>query len=163
MSSSTPSRANNSRKRAAVDPAKHTAPEQRDVRGKLSDFSRYMDDLVAENEESKRELAATKVQLVESAEQLKIAKEAKAEVAAKYIDELRHHVRDYESIIEKLKEEKDELETKMASTETETGELNQLRLTVATVKSHLKDYITLESTGIVLLTTTGQVRWMIIL
>ena len=59
--------------------------------------------------------------------------------------------------------EKDELETKMAYTETETGELNQLRLTVATVKSHLKDYITLESTGIVLLTTTGQVRWMIIL
>ena len=159
--STTPSRGAASRKRLAV--AEHAKQsDQRDVRSKFSDFSRFMGDVVAENEETKQELAATKARLVESTEQCRVAREARDAEAVKYTEELKRHMSDYESIIEKFNEEKEEMQRKINGAAQESAELNGLRSMIAAIKSHLKDYITLECPGVPLITTTGQVMMIVI-
>jgi hypothetical protein len=157
-SSATPSsstRNGGNRKRTAADQAKAggAADHQRDVRSKLSDFHRFVDDIVAETEDTKQEILFTKRQLTEASEQARIAREQKDEA----VQELRRRVIEYESAIDELNEEKLSLQRRIDTAASDAAELGNLRSIVQTIKSQLKDYITLEISGVSLLTTTGQV------
>ena len=123
--------------------------DQRDVRSKLSDFTRVVDEIVTENEDTKHELATLKQQLAESANQLRISKtenEDKERELAQRTDE-----------IEELHAEKRELQFRIDSFAHEEVEIVNLRAVVASIKAHLRDYITLDTVGASMLTTTGQV------
>jgi len=155
-----------SRKRASA--AAHVDPDPRDVRSKLSDISRIMEDIVVENEAARQERMTLKQSLTEAHVQCNIAKEAVVAAKERYNEELlttqeryeaqlRTQALDFEHAIYKLAEEKKELQRKVDASAQDSSELETMRLKVASVKGQLKDYITLESAGASLLTTTGQV------
>jgi chromosome segregation ATPase len=158
LHSNPPTRGNGGRKRssAADQPKSCGTTDQRDVRSKLTDFTRILDDIVVENEESKQELATVKRQLAESSDQLRVAKEEKEAMSAE-VRELLTRTNDLETMVDELNEEKLELRSRIDGAANSEAELNSLRGAVASIKSHLRDYITLETTGVSLLTTTGQV------
>jgi chromosome segregation ATPase len=154
------------RKRAST--AAQVDPDQRDVRSKLSDISRIMEDIVAENEEARQERTTLKQSLTEAQVQCNLAKEAVVAAKERYDEELlttqeryeaqlRTQAVDFEHAIYELAEEKKELQRKVDASAQNSSELETMRLKVASVKGQLKDYITLESAGASLLTTTGQV------
>ena len=174
MSTSSTRGATNSRKRQLEQP-KTQLPSfvadqpQRDVRSKLSDFTRMMDDIVAENEEAKQELIAAKEQHDETLVQLRIAKERNQIAGEDHSKILRRNKEEHEAIVrdltkkhdtvvKELNQEKAELQRRIDASSNDTAELAELRNVVASVRMQFKDYITLETAGASLLTSTGQVR-----
>ncbi len=150
-----PTRAPSGRKRASnADHTKQQAalsePQQRDVRSKLLDFNRMVDDIVTENEDAKLEIARIKQQLADSAKQLESAK-TENELKDREI-ELRSEE------VEELKAENAELQLKVDKHDHDAAELTNTRKIVSAIRGHLRDYITLDTVGASMLTTTGQVR-----
>ena len=156
------------RKRLSTPTQAAGETEQRDVRSKLSDFTRIMEDVVAENEEARQERTALKQSLTEAQVQCSLAKEEAATAKercdeelrttkAKHDEQLRMQALDFEHTIQELMEEKNELQQKLEASARDNADMGHMRLAVASVKGQLKDYITLESAGASLLTTTGQV------
>jgi chromosome segregation ATPase len=145
--------------------------DQRDVRSKLSDITRIMEDIVSENEDARQERMTLKQSLTEAHVQCNAAKEAATAAKEKCEEELRlarerHDAElrtqalDFEHTIQELMEERNELQRQLDTSTRDSAELGGMRLTVASVKAQLRDYITLESAGVSLLTTTGQViQW----
>jgi chromosome segregation ATPase len=172
MSTASTRGAANNRKRQLDQPKTQlpsfASDQQRDVRSKLSDFTRMMDDIVAENEEAKQELIAAKEQLDETLVQLRIAKERNQIAGEDHSKILRRNreehealVRDltkkHETTVKDLNQEKEELQRRIDASSNDTAELTELRNVVASVRMQFKDYITLETAGASLLTSTGQV------
>ena len=128
----------------------------RDIKSKVSDFTRFVDGITAENATNKKELVASQTRIQQLLEkQSALLKEINEHKLSN--DRLHHIVTDQESSIEELRGGNADLQTRIDNFANESEELANLRAMVATVKSQLKDYITLESTGSSLITTTGQV------
>lgn len=64
---------------------------------------------------------------------------------------------DFNHTISELTTENAELKLKVDNSARDKTKLGTMRLTISSIKEQLKDYITLESAGVSLLTTTGQV------
>ena len=162
------SRTNAQARKRLSSTAAQAETEQRDVRSKLFDFTRIMEDVVAENEEARQERTALKQSLTEAQVQCSLAKEEAATAKercdeelrttkAKHDEQLRMQALDFEHTIQELMEEKNELQQKLEASARDNADMGHMRLAVASVKGQLKDYITLEIAGASLLTTTGQV------
>jgi hypothetical protein len=129
----------------------------REIKSKVSDFTRFVDGLAAENAANKKELHASQHRnQVLTDKQSALLKEIKDHELSN--DRLREIITDQESSIQDIRTDNEHLQKKVDDFADESDELTKLRSMVAVAKSHLKDYITLESTGSSLITTTGQVR-----
>jgi hypothetical protein len=128
----------------------------RDVKNKVSDFSRFVDGIAAENENNKKELAASQKRVISLTEKHTAFV---AELVERTQVEERLHIviGDQEASIQVLRTANADLQKRVDNFADESDELFTLRSAVANVKSQLKDYITLDSTGSSLLTTSGQV------
>jgi predicted RNase H-like nuclease (RuvC/YqgF family) len=134
----------------------YTQLSVRDVKSKVSDFTRFVDGIAAENEANKKVLASTQRRLQDL-----ITKNAAG------VEEIKEHERsterlhriiaDQESSIQDLRTDNNDLQQRVDNFANESDELARIRLTIDGLKSQLKDYITLESSGSPLITTTGQV------
>ena len=175
-SSATRSSQQTTRKRgAASQPLPSATHAMRDVRGKLHDFTRAMEELVAESEEARDERTRLQQSLTEAharayntteaarAEKEKYEEQLRAqalranEAKDKYELQLRTQASDLNHTIRELTEENAELRHKLDTSVQEGAEVGVMRLTMSALKAQLRDYITLESAGASLLTTTGQV------
>lgn len=125
----------------------------RDVKSKVSDFARFVDSFATDTEKTKKQLAIVQIQLVQMTE-LNTASREEHERSA---EGLRQIITDQETSIQDLREENADLHLKVGNIAGDNAELLNLRSVVASAKSQLKDYITLETTGVSLITTTGQV------
>jgi hypothetical protein len=135
------------------DSQQHSA---REIKSKVSDFTRFVDGIAAENAANKKELLASqhRNQLL-TEKQSALLKEIKDHELSN--DRLREIITDQETSIQDIRVDNEHLQKKVDDFADESDELTKLRSMVAVAKSHLKDYITLESTGSSLITTTGQV------
>jgi hypothetical protein len=80
-----------------------------------------------------------------------------SEEKAKHEGAIRAQARDFNHTIRELTEENAELKLRADASLRDTADLATMRLTLSSIKAQLRDYITLESAGASLLTTTGQV------
>ena len=129
----------------------------RDVRSKVSDFSRFVDGIAVENDANKKALASAQKRLHDLAEK-----------NAAFVEEIKEHERsaerlgriiaDQESSIQDFRSANTDLQRRVDNFADESDELAKLRSMVAAIKGQLMDYITLDTTGSSLITTTGQVR-----
>ena len=174
-SAPTNTRSQQARKRSATHQPSATHPDTRDVRSKLQDFHRAMEDLVAESEEARDDRTMLQQSLTEAharaynateaahsekerfEEQLKAQTLKANEAKERYELQLHTQASDFNHTIRELKTENTELSLKADTSARDRVELGNMRLTVSSINEQLKDYITLESAGVSLLTTTGQV------
>lgn len=125
----------------------------REVKSKLSDFAHYMDSMASEYEKSKQDLAESKDQL----RRLKNSADSAREDHEREVERLRSELDDKEEALHVLRAENACLHVKVGEMAADNSELESLRWIVSSAKSQLRDYITLDSSGVSLLTTTGQV------
>ena len=134
----------------------------RDIKSKVSDFTRFVDGITAENAVNKKELTASQHRIQQLTEkQTALLNEIKEHEQSN--ERLREIITDQETSIQDMRGDNADLQKKVDNFADESDELMKLRTMVAVAKSHLKDYITLESTGSSLITTTGQVSWIAIM
>ena len=127
----------------------------RNVRSKVSDFARFFEDVADENENLKKELATAQTRLTIETSRAAAVK-AEHETA---VGDLKQTVSEQDASIVSLRNEHIDLQLELNSVLIDRNELLNLRSVVSSAKSQLKDYITLETTAVSLITTSGQVLW----
>jgi small-conductance mechanosensitive channel len=126
----------------------------RNVKSKVSDFARFVGDVADENEKLKKELAAVRTQLTGVTDR-SVATKAEHDTA---VEHLKQVILDQDESIVSLRNDRIDIQIELNAVLSDRNELLNLRDSVASAKSQLKDYITLETTGVSLITTSGQVR-----
>ena len=135
-------------------PVQHSV---REVKSKVSDFSRFVDSIAVENEATKTELLASKkrvTQLTDRVEGLL----ADMEELEQSREVLVHDMEKQKTVIQELRNANGNLQRRLDYSVNQETQLVHFRAIVDAVKSQIQDYITLESSGSPLITTTGQVR-----
>jgi len=131
----------------------------REVKSKVSDFSRFVDSIATENETNKKELVASQKRAVQLTEKVAVlVSEVKEHEQAK--ERLFLDIEKQETLIQDLRDANADLQHRVDNFANQNTELMNLRSTVAAVNGQIRDYITLESSGSPLITTTGQVRFL---
>jgi septal ring factor EnvC (AmiA/AmiB activator) len=125
----------------------------RNVKSKVSDFARFVGDVADENEKLKKELTTTQVQLTNVTDR-SAATKAEHDTTVEHLKQI---ISEQDASIVTLRNERIDLQIELNSVLSDSNELLNLRSLIASAKSQLKDYITLETTGVSLITTSGQV------
>ena len=130
----------------------------REVKNKVTDFAKFVDSLATENEENKKERILALQRLTDANGQIELLNE-QIEALKQAGDRQKRIVLEQDETIKNLKTEHSQQKLRIDGFENDTRELTRLRGSVSEITEHLKDYITLESSGASVLTTTGQVSF----
>jgi predicted RNase H-like nuclease (RuvC/YqgF family) len=137
--------------------AAHPQISVREVRSKMSDFSRLVDGMAAENDANKKALASAQRRILDLTEKnAALVEDIKEREGS--AERLGRIIADQESSIQDFRSANTDLQRRVDNFADESDELAKLRSMVAAIKGQLMDYITLDTTGSSLITTTGQVR-----
>ena len=136
------------------------APGVREVKSRLTDFSRYVEGIAVENEASKAELLASQRRLTHLTDKVDCLT-SDVEELEQSKDGLVREMEKQNTVIQDLRNANGNLQRRLDCVASQEDQLVHFRGVVETVKGQIQDYITLESSGSPLITTTGQVKGLL--